>query len=49
MRKTNQNQQHHPPCTFVVETSGAISPKTLALLSHNGRLIRAETGEPKSD
>ena len=31
-----------------VETSGAFGPEALSLLSDIGRLIQAETGEPKS-
>ena len=33
---------------FAVETSGVFGPEALSLVSDIGRLIQAETGEPKS-
>ena len=39
---------HHYFLPFAVETSNAFGPEALSLLSDIGRLIQAETGEPKS-
>ena len=49
-----KSQKYSHLCTtyyfspFAVETSGAFGPEALSLLSDIGRLIQAETGEPKS-
>ena len=49
------NRKYSHLCTthyfspFAVKTSGAFGPEALSLVSDIGRLIRAETGEPKSN
>ena len=49
-----KNRKYSHLCTthyfssFAVETSGIFGPEALSLVSDIGRLIRAETGEPKS-
>ena len=51
-QQNNRKYSHlcttHYFSSFAVETSGVFGPEALSLVSDIGRLIRAETGEPKS-
>ena len=46
-RRIKRTLTSHYFSPFAVETSGVFGPEALSLVSDIGRLIRAETGEPK--